>query len=152
MTVYQTGKPYLPDGLPVPQPAADGLDTAYWSGLTENRLMVQRCGDCGTWQWGPEWLCHRCHGMNMVWTETEPTGVIYSWQRPWHPVHPALKGFGPYIVVLVELPRAGNIRMIGNLLGAADQTVEIGAPVSGVFEHRTIGDQSFSLLQWQHTT
>ena len=30
---------------------------------------------------------------------------------------PALNGHGPYIVVLVELPEYGNIRMVGNLLG-----------------------------------
>ena len=31
-----------------------------------------------------------------------------SWERAWHPVHPALKDHGPYIVVLVELPDAGE--------------------------------------------
>ena len=49
-------------------------------------------------------------------------GRIYSWERPWHPVHPALKGHGPYIVVLVELPDAGNVRMLGNLLGDPRRT------------------------------
>ena len=34
-----------------------------------------------------------------------------------NPVHPALKDAGPYIAVLVELPDADNVRMIGNLLG-----------------------------------
>jgi len=32
-------------------------------------------------------------------------------------VHPALKEAGPYVVVLVELPHAGGIRMRGNLVG-----------------------------------
>ena len=152
MTV-ETRDFYLPDGLPAPMPAADGLDAPYWAGLRQNRLLAQRCGDCGTWQWGPEWLCHHCHSMNMVWAEVPgdgaAEGVIYSWQRPWHPVHPALKGHGPYIVVLVALPAAQNIRMIGNLLGPVDQTVQIGAPVTPVFEHHDRGDQPYTLLQWQ---
>jgi len=29
--------------------------------------------------------------------ETAPRGHIYSWERAWHPVHPALKDHGPFI-------------------------------------------------------
>ena len=52
---------YLPEGLPAPVPMNDGLDKPYWDGLLENKIMVQRCADCGTWQWGPEWICHNCN-------------------------------------------------------------------------------------------
>ena len=55
-------------------------------------------------------------------------GVIYSWERVWHPVHPALAGHGPYIVVLVELPHAGGVRMVGNLLGDPRQAVRSARP------------------------
>ena len=70
-----------------------------------------------------------------------------SYERVWHPVHPALKEQGPYIVVLVEIPKAGNVRLIGNLLGDPEQTVAIGGPVHGVFEHHEQG--GYTLLQWQ---
>ena len=36
--------------------------------------------------------------------------------------------------MLVELPHAGNIRMLGNLLGDPQQEVTIGAAVEAVFE------------------
>ena len=61
----------------------------------------------------------------------------------------SLKGHGPYLVVLVELPEAGNVRMVGNLLGDPMQEVTIGAPVHGVFEHHTEASPPYSLLQWQ---
>ena len=109
---------------------------------------MQRCA-CGTWQWGPEYLCHRCHAFDPAWAQVAPEGRIYSWERPWHPVHPALNGHGPYIVVLVELPQAGGIRMVGNLLGDPAQAVPIGAPVHGVFEHHAHADGPFALLQWR---
>jgi uncharacterized OB-fold protein len=67
----------------------------------------------------------------------------------WHPVHPALKGRGAYVTVLVELPHAGNIRMIGNLLGDPMQKVEIGTMVEAVFEHHETSDPPFSLLHWK---
>ena len=140
---------YLPDGMPIPVPMNDGLDKPYWDGLKEGKLLVQRCGACGAWQWGPEWICHECDSLDMTWEEVAGDGVIYSWERPWHPVHPALRDHGPYLVVLVELPHAGNIRMIGNLLGDPMQEVKIGARVKAVFEPHGEGDDAYTLLQWR---
>jgi uncharacterized OB-fold protein len=80
----------------------------------------------------------------------EPRGLIYSWERIWHPSHAALKGHGPYLAVLVELPQAGHVRMVGNLLGDPMQEVHIGAPVVGVFEHRQEANPPYSLLQWRY--
>ena len=87
------------------------------------KLRIQKCGGCGAWQWGPEWICHRCHSFDLRWHEIVGRGRIYSYQRPHHPVHTALNGHGPYIAVLVELPDYGNIRMVGNLLGDPRQAV-----------------------------
>jgi uncharacterized OB-fold protein len=140
---------YLPAGLPIPVPEPDGLSAPYWAGLREGRLLVQRCAGCGTWQFGPEWLCHRCHRMDPDWVEIEPRGLIYSWERVWHPSHAALKGQGPYLAVLVELPQAGAVRMVGNLLGDPMQPVTIGAAVQGVFEHHADARPPYSLLQWR---
>src|ERR1051325_9231870 len=139
---------YLPAGLPRPVPQADGLDVPYWEGAQRGELRVQRCRACRAWQWGPEWICHACLSFDLGWETIEGRGVIYSLERSWHPVHPALKDAGcswhpvhpalkdagPYVVVLVELPHAGNIRMIGNLLGDPRQDVVIGATVEAVFE------------------
>ena len=140
---------YLPPGLPIPVPESDGLSKPYWSGLRDNRLLVQRCGGCGTWQFGPEWLCHRCHRFDPDWVEVASRGRIYSWERVWHPVHPCLKGAGPYLVVLVELPQAGGVRMLGNLLGDPMQEVVIGAEVEGVFEHHPQAEPPYTLMQWR---
>ena len=140
---------YLPAGLPSPRPEPDGLSAPYWQGLQREELWVQRCTHCRGWQWGPEYLCYRCHALDPGWERIEPAGRLYSWERPWHPVHPALEGHGPYIVVLVELPLAGNIRMVGNLLGDPMQRVRIGAPVEAVFEHHDADGEPFTLLQWR---
>jgi uncharacterized OB-fold protein len=67
-------------------------------------------------------------------------------------VHPALKDAGPYLVVLVELPHAGHIRMLGNLLGDPTQEVTIGAPMTAVFEpHEDASNPqaSYTLVQWR---
>jgi uncharacterized OB-fold protein len=142
---------YLPAGLPIPVAEADDLSASYWAGLRQNRLMVQRCSRCHTWQFGPEWICHHCHAFDLRWTEVEPRGRIFSWERVWHPSHAALRQHGPYLAVLVEIPHAGGVRMVGNLLGDPMQAVSIGVEVEGVFEHHPNSDPPYSLLQWQVT-
>ncbi len=96
---------YLPRRLPIPAAEPDDLSAPYRAGLRQNRLLVQRCASCGTWQFGPEWLCHHCHAFDPEWTEVEPRGRIFSWERVWHPSHAALRQHGPYLAVLVELPQ-----------------------------------------------
>ena len=140
---------YLSAGLPIPVAEPDGLSAPYWAGLRNNRLLLQRCRHCGTWQFGPEWLCHRCHAFDPEWVEIEPRGLIYSWERVWHPSHTALKQTGPYLAVLVEIHHAGGVRMVGNLVGDPMQAVPIGAAVDGVFEHHPNADPPYSLLQWR---
>lgn len=142
---------YLPEGMPAPMPSRDGLDKRYWRGLLNEKLTVQRCSKCQGWQWGPEWLCHSCHSFDLDWCEVKGEGLIYSWERSWHPVHPALQDHGPYIVVLVELPAIDNIRMVGNLLGDPEQDIVIGSPVNIVYEHHPNAKEPFTLAQWQLT-
>jgi uncharacterized OB-fold protein len=142
-----TTRPYLKPGLAKPAPT-DGLDAPFWEGLRQEKLLVQRCAACHGWQWGPEFICHRCHSFDLAYEETPAEGVIYSHQRVWHPVHPALAEQGPYIIVLVSLLQADNVRLIGNLLGAPQQLLEIGAKVAGVFEHHNDEDPPHTLLQW----
>lgn len=140
---------YHPDGLPIPVPEPDGLSAPYWQGLRENRLLVQRCSHCSTWQFGPEWICNCCHAFDPDWTEIAPRGRIFSWERAWHPSHASLRQHVPYLAVLVEIPHAGSIRMIGNLLGDPMQSVTIGTSVEGSFEHHLESTPPYSLLHWR---
>ena len=139
---------YLNPGLPKPIATPDGLDASYWQGLQQNKLLLQRCASCQRFQWGPEWLCHRCHSFELSFEQVEAEGVIYSQERVWHPVHPALKDQGPYIVVLVELPHADNVRIVGSLLGDPEQEIPMGGKVHGVFEHH-LDEPAYTLLQWE---
>jgi uncharacterized OB-fold protein len=140
---------YLPNGLPIPVPERNGLSAPFWEGVREERLRVQRNPKTGVYQWPAQWINHDDQTFDVEWVAVEPKGVIYSWTRVWHPVHPALKEVGPYIVVVVELPHAGKVRMLGNLLGDPRQAVVIGAPVEAVFEHHNDAEPPFTLVQWR---
>ena len=139
---------YLPAGLPAPSSAPDGLAQPYWDATREGKLCIQKCKGCGAHQWGPEWICHRCHSFDLDWVEVKGSGRIHSYEKPHHPVHAALAGHGPYIIVLVELDGVG-VRMVGNLLGDPAQAVAIGDAVEAVFEPHDNADQPYTLVQWQ---
>jgi uncharacterized OB-fold protein len=147
MTTDTARSTYLPANMPAPAPAVDGLDDEFWESARRHELVAQRCNGCGGFQFGPEWICYHCHTFDLAWHRVSGRGRIYSWERVWHPVHPALKDACPYLVVLVELPDADNVRMVGNLLGDPLQRVTIGAEVQAVFEdHEADG---YTLVQWQ---
>jgi uncharacterized OB-fold protein len=142
----------LPAGLARPIPLADGLDAPYWHGTQAHELRVQQCASCSTFRWSPEWLCYACHSFETNWVNVDASGVLFSFQRIWHPASPALAGAGPYITVLVELPQAGNIRMLGNYAGDPTDELHIGMAMRAVFEDHGAADQSaevpYTLVQW----
>jgi uncharacterized OB-fold protein len=138
-------KYYLPEGLPTPRAQRSGLDKPFWDGTRRHELMVQCCNSCGTFQWGPEDICHKCHSFDLGWHRVSGRGRLYSWVRCWNPVHPALKGACPYIVAVVELPDAHHVRMVGNLLGDPMQNPPFDCEVEAVFEDHP----NATLVQWR---
>jgi uncharacterized OB-fold protein len=78
-----------------------------------------------------------------------PQGTIFSWERVWHPAHVALADAIPYLVVLVELTDAGNVRFVGNLLGDPRQPVQVGQSVRAVFEDHDDTEVPFTLVHWE---
>jgi uncharacterized OB-fold protein len=149
-TETTTPTSYLPSGVPLPGPSLDGLDTEFWEATLRHELVVQRCNACQTFQFGPEWICNNCCSFDLGWHKVSGRGRIYSWERVWYPVHPALNAKLPYMVVLVELPDAGNVRMVGNLLGDPEAPVEIGAEVEAIFEDHPL--EQVTLVQWQRVS
>ena len=142
-------RPYcLPVGLPMPVAENDGLSAPFWDGLNRNEIRFQHCTHCGTWQWGPEWICHRCLSFDLEWRIAQPEGRIYSITRAWHPAHAALKNAGPYLIALVEIPSAGNVRVVGNVTGDQMREIPIGSRVTAVFEHHDDAPVPYTLLQW----
>jgi hypothetical protein len=60
-------------------------------------------------------LRRRGNGSRAFWKcnwRFEPAPECY--ERVWHPVHGALRDHKPYLVVLVELPDADGVRLVGN--------------------------------------
>lgn len=134
----------LPEVLP-PHELVTGLDHDYWEGLRNEKLVLQKCNDCGNHQHLPELICHKCHSKDYSFVEVDPAGRLYSWARVWHPPHPDLTDSVPYFILIVEIVAQPHIRLVGNFVGDQQAELQIGEELAPVFEHH----KDYSLLQWR---
>jgi uncharacterized protein len=124
-------------------------DDRYWQGLEEGKFLLPRCGGCGRWIWPAHWRCGECGAWDLDWTEVEPVGTVYSWSRTWYAFDRVLerKNQVPYVVVLAEIPGAGNCRVLGVLKGS-DEGVAIGNTVHGVIDPPSPEAKGYAAIRW----
>lgn len=92
---------------------ADPTTEPFWRACMERRLIVQRCGACGSAQFYPRPFCLSCGADDLAWVEASGRGTVYSTTTVHVPVDPALPP--PYVVALVDL--AEGPRLLTNLVG-----------------------------------
>lgn len=136
-------------GLAIPcGPADDRFDAPYWEGLRSGELRVQRCTGCRTWLWGPRRMCPECNGFELGWESVPAAGTVYTWCRTHHPYMEEFAELAPYTTVVVELPQAGGVRLLGLLTGDV-QDVRIGDALTGHVERPA--NAEWPLLRWRRT-
>lgn len=102
----------------------------FWDGAKQHRLLIQRCGGCGTLRHPPRPMCPSCRSFDWDSAEASGRGTVYSFVMP---RHPALPWFDDgFIVALVELEE--GTRLVTNLVGVEPDAVSIGMPVVVRFE------------------
>ena len=140
--------PDTPPRTPFAEPADDGSDAPHWAGLAQGELRIQHCPRCDEWIWSPRPICPSCHHDELEWPSVDPVGTVYAWTRTWQPFHPSVSGHLPYVVVTVELPAAGNRRVVGVLLDGDGADVRIGQQVKAEFDSAADA-ADHPLLRWR---
>jgi uncharacterized OB-fold protein len=128
--------------------SAPVADLPYWTALAQGVLQLPCCAGCGRWQWPAVWRCAHCGAWEQQWQQVEPRGTVYSWTRTWHPFAGSQDLPPPYVTLLVELPQAGSIRLLG-LLDPPEQGLRIGAGVAGVAATTRLGGRDIPALRWR---
>ena len=113
---------------PIPMPSEDSKP--FWDGCQEQKLLTQRCDDCGYHRFPPALLCPKCMSMNSQWVQVSGQATVYSFQITHRPFYPAWDP--PYNVAIVELEEGP--RMHSNILDCKNEEIHIGMPVEVVFE------------------
>jgi uncharacterized protein len=116
-----------------PVPVPDRLTKGFWAAAAEDRLVIQRCGECGHRQHPPGPVCRRCYSSAVGFEQVSGRGRIYTYTITHHRV---VAGFEdvPYAIALVELDEQEGLRMLANLPGVPLDVIAVGMAVEVVFE------------------
>lgn len=107
-----------------PRPQIAPGNQAYWDGLREHRLLIQRCTGCAKLRHYPRPMCDSCYAMTYDWCEVEKRGTVHSWTVTHHPFHPGFKQDLPYITVTADL--SVGVRLQAPLLGDGGAALALG--------------------------
>ena len=131
MSGATTGR-WFPDEMPVP--AANAETAGWWEACTAHRLVVQRCGACGTTRHPPGPVCPACRSPEAEWSELPGTGTVHTFTVVRQAFLPSLADVVPYVVAVIEPDGAGGARMMSNVVEVDPDEMEIGMPVTVVWE------------------
>lgn len=112
----------------------------FWQGASQERLMLQKCGNCRAVQFPPAHHCARCWGIDREWVESSGVGKVESYTVVRRAPTTAFRDRTPYVVASVVLE--DGPRMITNLVGERALDVGIGDDVHVVF----VADSSGNFL------
>ncbi len=102
----------------------------FWNATAEHRLVIPRCTSCGTFRFPPSPFCASCSSQDLEWVEHDGHGTIYSFTIVRHAVIPDVRDALPFVAAVVELPNTNGCRVVGNVVGAAPESVRIGQEVN----------------------
>lgn len=129
----------------LPAPVVNADSAPYWQGARDNKLLLQRCSDCGTLRFFPRYLCTECGSDNTGWVEATGRGTVHSFTVVHRAAFPEFQERTPYVVALIDLEEGP--RMMSNIVGADALDVAIGDAVTVEFEDR--GDDGAKVPQFR---
>ncbi len=100
----------------------------YWAAAAEHRLILPRCGECGTFRWPAGPFCPECQSQAVEWV-APGQGSIYSFTILPAPVADKDAPPNARIPALVTFEGAPGVRLVSVLIDAQPEDVRIDAPV-----------------------
>ncbi len=104
----------------------------FWDACRRHRFVVQRCRDCGTFQYYPRGVCAGCWGEKLERQESTGRGTVYTFTVTHRTQTRGFKDELPYVLAYVELDE--GVQVLTNIVGCAPDDVRIGMPVVVMFE------------------
>lgn len=117
-----------------PLPEITDATRPFWTAAKNRKLVVQKCGRCGTLNFLPKPWCIDCGSRKLDWVEVSGRGTIYSFTTANKVMmnYPGWKADLPVTLGIIDLDEGA--RMYGQLVGAKPETWKIGSKVKAVFE------------------
>ncbi len=124
MTKLDLTKPY-----PTPTPETE----PFWQGLRNERVLLQKCDDCGTWIFYPRSNCSNCLSTNLSWHEVSGEGTLYTFTVTRQATAPHFVDEVPQLIAMIDLDE--GVRLTSTLIADETTQISIGAKVIPEFDH-----------------
>ena len=118
-----------------PVPVVNPWAKPFWEAAREERLIIQKCADCGQYIFYPRIACPGCFSDNVDWTEASGRGVVYSYTVVENNAPSAFIQDIPYVVAVIKLEE--GVQLLSNIVGCAPDEVYCDMPVEVAFEKLT---------------
>jgi len=115
-----------------PIPVPDAVSKIFWQGCSKQELLLQKCSNCGRFQFYPRILCINCMSQSLEWVRSSGKGTVHTFTVVHQNVMPGFAKDVPYVFAIVELTE--GVRLTTNIVDCAPAEVYIGMPVSVAFE------------------
>lgn len=137
---------------PKPLPVITDQTRPFWAAAKQGRLVLQKCADCGTFNFHPKPWCIECGSRRLEWTEAKPHGTVYSYTVSYSVAmnYPGWAGDLPLILCLVDLD--DGARMYAQVTGCKPEDIRVGmrvevhfeqiSPEAGIPKFRPVGTRS----------
>ena len=109
-------------------------NAAYYAGLADHRLLIQRCRECRVWHHPPRSVCPRCWSREVVAEPVSGRGTIalLTILRYGAP-QPGVDYTDGHALVAVDLEEQAGLRLAGAVVETDRAELRIGAPVELVW-------------------
>lgn len=127
-----------------PLPVVNSWTKNFWDGTRDNKLMIQKCTNCGKHVFYPRMSCPFCFSQELDWVETSGKGRVYSYTVVRSNSPSAFLNDMPFVIAIVRLEE--GVQMLTNIVGCEPEKVYCEMPVRVVFEKL---DEDFTLPKFQ---
>lgn len=103
----------------------------FFGAAREQRLLIQRCTDCGEHQFYPRKICIACGSPAVEWVESSGRGTVHTFTVIHQQGMPGWRDETPYVAAIIELEE--GVRMTSNVVDTEPSSVSVGLPVEVTF-------------------
>jgi uncharacterized protein len=109
----------------------DHDSVGHFRGRLDHRLLLNRCGACGTWHHPPHPVCPSCWSDDVEPSEVSGNGTIFmAIFLHQGPPAPGVDYSTPHPVVTVELDEQSGLRFTSTVVGVDNSKILIGKRVA----------------------
>ncbi|MFD0826927.1 Zn-ribbon domain-containing OB-fold protein [Neobacillus sp. M.A.Huq-85] len=130
---------------PIPLKSQD--NHPFWDAADRHELMIQKCESCQRYLHPPGPACAKCGSTELSWENlgSDVTGTVYSYVISYRPFLPGFQDDLPLVIAVVQLEKAPDVKIIGNIIHCSPEDVKIGMSVKMTWQDI---NEERALPQW----